>query len=203
MEVHLRGSAFSVRRILCVAALLGSLVVSGCATTSGHGGDGSESDFARSGVYAGLFGIKSYENFDLSGGVHSGDGDLGAGVKLGYRISPEIAVEAIAENIKGFRVSDGKVDDDLDLLNFGVMAKYYFMTDRFQPYVIGGVGVARSDVSGFNYDHDGGFLRGGLGIDVYLSHNFALFSELDYNRMVGGVSDLHHIDFQVGLIYRF
>ncbi len=205
----MRVPGFAVPRFLAAAALFAALVASGCSTTSGSSGDGGEgsepeSDFARSGAYLGLYGVKSYEDFHTHrNSVHAGNGDYGIGGKLGYRITPNIAVEGIAENIKGFRMSDGKVDSDMDLLNFGVMGKYYFMTDRIQPYLLAGAGVARSDVSHFSYDNDGGFLRGGLGADFYITSNFALFGEANYNRMMGGVSDLHHIDLQLGLMFRF
>lgn len=205
----MRVPGFAVPRLLAAAALFAALVASGCSTTSGSsggGGDGAEqeSDFARSGAYLGLYGVKSYEEFHTSNnGVHAGNGDYGIGGKLGYRITPNIAVEGIAENIKGFRMSDGKVDSDMDLLNFGIMGKYYLMTDRIQPYLLAGAGVARSDVRHFSYDNDGGFLRGGIGADVYITSNFALFGEANYNRMMGGVSDLHHIDLQLGLMFRF
>jgi hypothetical protein len=195
----------AVSRLFAAFAIAVSIFSAGCASASrSDGGDGPESDFARPGVYAGLYGIKAFENFHTGGNsVHAGHSDLGAGVKIGYRVASNVAVEFVAENVRGFDIDDGNVDSNLDLLNFGLMGKYYFATERFQPYVIGGFGVARSDVSNFNYDHDGGFLRGGMGADFYLTRNFALFGEANYNRMVGGTSDLHHIDLQLGLIFRF
>lgn len=202
----MRITAWAVPRMAMAAALVAALIASGCSTTSrsGEGDPEPESGFAREGLYLGLYGIQSYENFHTSNGsVDTGNSDLGVGGKVGYRISPKFALEGIVENIKGFEVSDGNVDSDLDLLNFGVMGKYYLATERFQPYLLAGVGVARADVSHFSYDDDGGFLRGGIGMDVYLAESIALFGEANYNRMMGGVSDLHHIDLQLGLIFRF
>jgi opacity protein-like surface antigen len=194
-------------RILAVAALVASLVSVGCASTASPGeepGAAQDSSFARPGPYLGLYGVKSYEQFSSSSaGVRFGNSDLGAGLRLGYRATPDLAVEVIAEDVKGFALSDGTAKADLDLLNFGVMGKYFLLTERVQPYLLAGVGVARSDVRRFNYDHDGGFLRGGLGADVYLTTNFAVFGEANYNRMMGGVSDLHHIDLQAGILFRF
>lgn len=204
----MRNPGLAVPRMAMAAALFAALVASGCSTTSrseeGESEAAPESGFAREGLYLGLYGIKSYENFHTSGNsVHTGDSDGGIGAKVGFRITPNVAIEAIAENVRGFRVSDGTVDSNLDLLNFGVMGKYYLATERFQPYLVAGAGVARSDVSNFNYKHDGSFLRGGLGMDVHLTQNVAVFGEANYNRMMGGVSDLHHIDLQLGLIFRF
>jgi opacity protein-like surface antigen len=205
MEVRMRVSGSAVPRIVAAAVLFASFVASGCASARSSDEEPAKgNDFARSGAYIGLYGIESYEDFHTtSDSVHAGNSDLGIGAKVGYRISPNIAVEGIAEDVKGFKLSDGNADTDLDLMNFGVMGKYYMLTDRIQPYLLLGAGLARADVRDFNYDHDGGFLRGGLGADFYLTENFALFGEANYNRMMGGVSELHHIDLQFGLIFRF
>lgn len=195
-------------RFLAAAVLFASVAASGCASSSSSSQDefdrDPESDYARDGIYLGLYGIAAFEDFHTSGpGVSSGNSDLGIGAKVGYRATPNVAVEVIAENVKGFEVSSSSVESDLRLVNFGVMGKYYFMTERFQPYLLVGGGVASAHVAHFDYDNNGGFVRGGLGADFYLSHSIALFAEANYNRMMGGVSDLHHIDLQLGLIFRF
>ncbi len=204
-------SVVGIPRVLSAAVLFASLVATGCASTASSEEDFEQasdreqaSDFARSGAYIGLYGIKSFEDFHTSGpGVSPGNSDLGAGIRVGYRATPNVAVEVLAENVKGFKLSSGTAKADLDLLNFGVMGKYYLATDRIQPYLLAGFGLARSDASNFSFDNDGGFLRGGLGADVYLTTSVALFGEANYNRMVGGVSDLHHIDLQFGIMFRF
>lgn len=195
----------SSRRVLTAAALFASLVATGCSSTAATGKRAEPtSDFARAGAYAGLYGIEAFENFHTSSsGVDSGNSDLGAGLKIGYRVMPEVAVELLAENVKGFRLSDSSVTANMTLVNFGLVGKYYLATERFQPYLLAGAGVASSHVRHFDYDKQGGFLRGGLGMDVYLIDHVAVFGEANYNRMVGGVSDLHHIDLQLGLLFRF
>jgi len=193
-------------RILAAAVLATSLAASGCASARSPAEDSSDDapDFARSGAYVGLYGIKSYEQFDTDNSkVRAGDSDGGVGLKLGYRFTPRIAIEGMAETVKGFGVSDGTVSTDLDLLNFGIMGKFYFATGRLQPYLVAGGGVARADTNRGDFDDNGGFIRGGFGADVYITANFALFAEANYNRMVGGVNDLHHIDLQLGLMFRF
>jgi hypothetical protein len=196
------GSARS--RFLAAAAAFLSLAGAGCASTTDSGARDADSDFARPGIYAGIYGLHSFENFHTSGpGIHAGDSDLGAGVKFGYRLNPEFAVEAIAESVKGFEISRGNVENDLDLANFAVAGKYFFMHDRFQPYLLGGIGMARSDVRNFDLDDNDWFLRAGLGMDVYITPGFAVFGEANYNRMMSGSNDLHHIDLAVGLMVRF
>lgn len=201
----MRHPAAAVPRTLAAAALLASLIAAGCASASPaeESADGS-SGFARPGVYLGAYGIQSFEKFHTGDSqIDTGHSDFGVGLKVGYRATPCAAVEVIAESVKGFEVSDGTLDSDLDILNFGISGKYYFLEDRFQPYVLGGVGLSRADVSDFDFDDDTWFLRGGVGVDVYLTTGFALFAEADYNRMMGGGSDLHHIDLQAGLLFRF
>jgi opacity protein-like surface antigen len=195
------------RRFLAAAVLATSLAASGCASSSSssEGDSGAAaSNFARSGAYIGLYGIKSYEQFDTNNGkVSAGDSDGGAGLKVGYRITPRIAVEALAEGVKGFGLDDGTATSDLDLLQFGVTGKYYLATSRLQPYLLVGGGAARADTNEEDFKHNGGYFRGGVGMDVYITANFAVFGEANYNRMVGGVSDLHHIDLQLGVMFRF
>jgi opacity protein-like surface antigen len=196
--------ARALPRVAVAAALLASLASAGCASARSPAESVSGSEFSREGAYLGIYGIKSYEDFDTSGsGVDTGDSDLGIGGKLGLRFAPAFAVELVAENVKGFEIESGTVESDLDLTNYGVMGKFFIAHERIQPYLLAGAGVASADVSGFDFDDDGWFGRLGLGVDAYVTENFALFGEVNYNRMMGDVNDLHHIDLQVGLMFRF
>jgi len=195
-----------VSRILAAAVLVASVVAAGCASPaySSESSGGGESDFARPGAYVGAYGIKSYEQFDTHDStVTFGDSDLGIGLRIGYRLNEDIALEVIGEDVKGFSVSGSSADANLDLMMFGVNGKFFLASGRLQPYLLAGVGVARADVRGFNYDNDGGYFRAGLGMDIYVTSNFGFFGEANYNRMIGGVSDLHHIDLQLGIQFRF
>ena len=46
-------------------------------------------------------------------------------------------------------------------------------------------------------------MRAGVGTDLYITRNFALFGEVNYNEMVGDTGDLDHIDAMLGLLFRF
>ena len=109
-----------------------------------------DKDFSRRGLYLGAYALQSYEQFDTSGAnVSTGNSDLGAGLKLGWRLSPRIAIEGVAEDIQGFSVHDNSASADLDLLQF------------------------------------------------------AIFGEVNYDKLVGATSDLDHVNAQVGLLFRF
>ncbi len=201
----MRHAGSSSPQVLTAAVLFASLVATGCTSTAASNERAEPtSDFARPGAYVGLYGIESFENFHTSGsGVSSGNSDVGAGLKIGYRATPDVAVELLAENVKGFSLTDSNAKADMTLVNFGLMGKYYLATERFEPYLLAGFGLASAHVRHFDYDSQGGFLRGGVGMDVYIIRNVAVFGEANYNRLMGGVSDLHHIDVQLGLLFRF
>lgn len=83
------------------------------------------------------------------------------------------------------------------------MGKFFLAENRFQPYLLAGAGLARSDVRHFDFDDDGWFARGGLGLDVYLTLNVALFGEANYNWMQGDTKDLDNIAIMAGIQFRF
>jgi len=186
------------------ALLLATPLFAGCASMVGPAPqDVLGGDFDRKGAYLGLYAIQSKEVFDTPTGVDVGDSDLGVGGKVGFRIIDRVAVEAVVENVDGFEVESGNVSADLELMQYGLNGKFFITTGRVQLYLLGGIGAASADVSGFNLDEDGHYYRGGLGVDIYLTSNFAAFGEANYNRMAGDTNDLDHIDAQFGVMFRF
>jgi hypothetical protein len=192
-----------VRERLLAAAplLLAAATFAGCAVGS--------TEFSRPGAYVGLYGLHAYEDFEVSATASGteadvGDSDLGAGARVGVRFLDHFAVEVFAESVDGFEVEQGSVEADLDLAQVGLAAKLYPLTGRFQPYLLAGGGAASAEVDrNFDADEDGGFLRAGLGIDLYVTENFAVFAEANMNRMTGGTEDLDHFDAMIGLLFRF
>jgi len=194
-------------KVLAASALVVSLFAAGCASPAPApllDESSADSDFGRPGLYLGLYGIKSWENFDASGnGIHTGDSDLGAGAKIGFRAASLLAVEVFVEDIQGFEVSGGSVESDLDLMNVGAVGKLFLGDGRVQPYLLFGGGAARTEIRGIDLDDDGWFVRAGLGLDIYLTGNFAIFGEANYNRMMGGVEDLDNANLMIGILFRF
>lgn len=180
------------------------LLLAACASPAAQQGEARKEDrtsFSREGIYVGAYVIQSYEDFAFQG---ASDSDLSGGIRGGYRLSPGLALEGNIEEVNGFSIGSGPARSDLDLTKVGVAAKLFVATERFQPYFVFGGGVAHSSVDGpIHFDHDGTYLRSGFGMDVYLSPRFAVFGEANYNRLMGGVDDLNHVDMQVGLQFRF
>ncbi|HEU4395316.1 MAG TPA: outer membrane beta-barrel protein [Planctomycetota bacterium] len=166
--------------------------------------DASGKSFDRTGAYLGLYGLKSWEDFDdTDSGISTGDSDLGAGMKFGLRMTPAFGIEAFGELVEGFDVDSNSVEADLELAQVGLLAKLYLGDGRFQPYLAAGGGMASAEIDDFDSDDDGGFFRGAVGLDVYVTENVALFAEGNYDHMVGGTSDLDHLNALLGLMFRF
>jgi hypothetical protein len=154
-------------------------------------------DYSRQGPYASAALVQGFENFDTR--ASEDDSNVGIALRGGARLKPEVAVEGFIESVPGFEIAGA----DLDLLSFGAQGKYFLSRERIQPYALAGLGVARAEIDRFDEDESGMFLRVGFGSDFQMNRDVSLFAELNYNRMFGGVDDLDHLDFLVGLTVRF
>jgi hypothetical protein len=170
--------------ITCVLAL--------CATAA------AAQDFARTGMYAQVNGVATFESFD---GVPSSALDTGLGVagRLGFRMTPNIAVEGLVEYSGDFSDVSGL---DLTSTLFLANARYYFLTDRVQPYAALGLGGQT-----FHIDpgpDEGAFaVRFGGGLDYYLSEAWGLTGEFAYNLATGDLEDLNYMSLGFGAFFRF
>jgi hypothetical protein len=199
-----------------LTALALALMLPACATSfAGEGREGKDGEwypnsptgikeYGRKGPYASVGGVLSKENFDTSGtGLSAGDSDLGFAFRVGARLEKNVAVELTAEDITGYTLKGFGSSVDLDLWSIGVQGKYFFSDEKVQPYALVGLGVAHADVDTFDLDDSGSYFRVGGGADIYINKDIAVFGELSYNRMMGDLKDLDHIDFIVGLLVRF
>jgi opacity protein-like surface antigen len=174
----------------------------GEAGAAGAGGAGGM-DFDRPGAYGGVSLIQGFEDFDTPGGTSANDSDLGLGLRGGVRLRRNLAIEGVIEDVRGYEIEAGPASEDLDMLTVGVQGKYYFATDRVQPYGLAGFGVARADVDRFDLDESGTYFRIGVGADLVLTRDVAAFGELQINRMFGDIEDLDYASFHVGLAFKF
>jgi opacity protein-like surface antigen len=155
-------------------------------------------DYARAGMYGQINGVASFESFD---GAPSGlfDTGLGASGRLGFRLTPNIAVEGLVEYSGDFVDFAGA---DFTSTIVAANARYYFLTDQIQPYVSLGVGGGFVDAD--PGPSDSGFVsRFGGGLDFYLSENWGLTGEFAYNLATGDIDDLNYMTLGWGAFLRF
>jgi opacity protein-like surface antigen len=155
----------------------------------------SAQDFARPGPYLTLNGVTAIETIDRDGRTDAG---IGVSGRIGYRVSPLLAVEAQSDWSGDF------VDGPLDLTSTTLTAnaKVYLAQQRLQPYLLAGIGaqIADTNVS----QSDTAFTaRVGGGLDYYLSDRVGLTAEAAY---VIPTHELHGFDYVSvgwGVFYRF
>jgi opacity protein-like surface antigen len=165
---------------------------------------GSGDGYGRPGLYVAAGGFRGFENFDTAGStIRAKDSDIGFLVRGGIRIADPFAVEVSLEDARGFNLEQGSSSLDVNIASVVATGKWYFATGMLQPYLLGGVGWARADVETLDLDGTAAFFRVGAGVDLYISHNVALFGELNYNRMTGDLRDLDHYDAVLGIMLRF
>lgn len=158
-------------------------------------------DYAAPGMYAGLNGVAAFENID---GVPSGTFDTGIGVsgRLGYRFSPQLAVEGQIEYSGDFIDCCGA---DLSATLLTVNGKYYMLQDQLQPYLLAGFGGAfgNASASGINADESAFVVKLGGGVDFYLTDRFGIELETAYNIGTGDLDDFHYTSIGWGAFMRF
>jgi hypothetical protein len=194
-------------------ALAFALALPACASNRYEGGGEKDwyaysptgtKEYYREGGYAAVGVAQGFENFDTGGtGLSAGDSDPGFALRGGYRFQKEFAVELSIENLTGFELEAGNNSVDLDFWHYVVQGKYYFMTERFQPYALVGLGQSTGDVDSLGIDGDGGLIRLGVGTDFYINKDVGLFAEIHYNRLTGDLKDLDHTTALLGVIVRF
>jgi len=154
-------------------------------------------DFAREGLYAQVNGVAAIDAFD---GIDSDvfETGFGAAGRLGFRMSPNLAVEGLLEYSGDF--SDGPFD--LTSTLFLANARYFFLTDRFQPYAALGLGgqIANADPG----PDEGAFAaRFAGGADYYVSESWGVTGEFAWNQATGDLDDLNYISLGFGAFFRF
>jgi opacity protein-like surface antigen len=161
--------------------------------------DEEEIDFARRGAYVGGSLQIGLVNSPLAIGAppQSWEPAIGMDARLGWRESERFALEIEFEwlaSTKGIEYGNWLL---------GVNGKFYFAEKRIQPYMVLGVnGMWAKAPNAADSDHDWAF-RNGIGLDYYLTENWALNAETSFIWGVGGVWKDYFLDFGLGAIYRF
>jgi opacity protein-like surface antigen len=158
----------------------------------------AQEDFSRPGFYVGTGLALGVEAWDDAGFL-SAELPIGVDAWLGYRVMPNLAVEAEIEYLNGFDPKGVSVDALTTTANL----KAYLPIDRFQPFALVGIGVTTYFVSpdGFPFDDRSAFsARFGGGADYYLTENIALGVRVSYVLVTGASDESDYVDYAPDLI---
>lgn len=170
-----------------------------------------EPDYGRKGFYAGAGVVYAPSVFDL-GDLERAVGEnldsstaFGADVRLGYRLCRWFSAEYQFQFLSGFDIEGGgETVLSLDTWSMGANGKWFWMTDTFQPYMVGGVGVvsmtARRGGSGTSTQFAG---RLGVGADYYFRPQIVFNLEFAAVQPGGPLSDYRYLPLTFGAQYRF
>jgi hypothetical protein len=193
------------RAYCAVIALL--IIVSVSSSASAQNFGWASTDFDRDGYYVGL-GIGTgidleFEDSSFGEGqsVSPGYGlNLRAGTKSAY-----MGGEFQLEYLDGFDVDGGAVAKGYDVLTFTVNFKGYLPLGRLQPFILvgGGANVLWVDTSFGNKSYLGGALRGGAGVDFYLTRNWGIEAQGSYVMTTEETRDADYLSANIGVFYRF
>jgi Outer membrane protein beta-barrel domain len=166
----------------------------------------AEEEYGRPGAYVGVGALWAEPDVDRLDGA---DGTAGVDARAGYRLHRLVAVEG---QVQYFDEVSGDVDTpfgtaDVDLTGvaFSSNGKVYPLSGRVQPYGLVGFGASYFSgdaalegltVSGSAVDFN---VRGGGGVDVYLSPHVVLNAEATYLR----IDDSGLVPLALGAQYRF
>jgi opacity protein-like surface antigen len=131
----------------------------------------------------------------------------------GYRFDPNWAAEVHLEYYFGefeFETPNNPSGADLERLdgvNVTAQGKWYILSDWVQPYLVGGAGVGFYHLEPFldrTGDWDmGPIIRGGPGVDVYITRDLLLMAEVNYVLPFADIEDFHTLAITFGGGFRF
>lgn len=164
-----------------------------------------EVDYAAPGPYIGIGGQYAIEFFDA--GPIDASNSSGFHVEAGYRVIPNLAVEARYENYTEFDTDDtvGRNGGHISGWSLTANAKAYALTGRFQPYGLIGLGYINMDPDRNSVEGDNGAfaMRFGGGLEAHITENISMGPELAYVLPISS-DDIEDLDFlTVGLGIRY
>ena len=189
-------------------------------------------DFSRPGFYVGggiSYATDLYED-EIEDALNTGFGvdiedTFGVNTRVGGRFFRFVALELQYEWLDSYDINIDNAGgrSRVDAQTFTGNLKLYLPIQRFQPYVLAGIGFQRYEIDN-NYfngtvrtqDDDIDLAgRVGLGFDAYLTENVVFYAEgsavlsnakIDLPAVVSGgdtIDNLFYAGFQSGLLWRF
>lgn len=171
-----------------------------------------DSGYSRSGVYLGANVIGgSYVRIDQLDDGLDVDEVPGFSVYGGYRANPVLALEVQFEMLtKGdVDINGASKDGDLETWALTGNMKVFLWPERFQPYVLAGLGAMKidfEDSTGVGVDQaDTDFVfRFGAGLDFYITEHIVASLGANYLFPVGSdLDDFDYVSYGGGIQYRF
>ncbi len=183
-----------------------------CLLVPGLAQAADDDEFTRPGFYAGAGAIYALESFS-EGDVSNSAG--GFDLRLGYRANENFSFEAELEwaGFWDLRAQPPEEDDarvQLYTLGANVKAAYPLgSSGRFQPYGLIGFGFYSARLDRGNDANPpstsvvNGMLKGGVGLDYYLTRHMVIRTEVAYSALFDGRSSFDYMGVGLGLDYRF
>jgi opacity protein-like surface antigen len=159
-----------------------------------------DTDFNRSGAYAGLGGVYAVSAFQGEAKNLLGN-SLGFQARGGYRLDEIFALEGLYEYLDNFGAKN--FNAGIWTNHASINGKLILPLDRFQPYLSGGVGFLNANSGGqARWAFAGRF---SAGTDLALTEHVALFLDAAYLLPGGGgvATDLQYFSFGWGGKYLF
>ncbi|MBW2274180.1 MAG: porin family protein [Deltaproteobacteria bacterium] len=181
-----------------------------------------ESVFARQGGYVMAAVVGGFDAAAENDLVDLGFDDvnvapgIGFNTRLGWRSTPHFGFEFELEYINDFTISFAEngvgVKTDSLALAMTFNGKVPILTGRIQPYGIAGAGLLYYKIrEGSKNDGTSFLVRGGIGLDYYITENFVANIEGSYAYPTSRIDpldqglpvDADYVSLGVGLAYRF
>ena len=163
--------------------------------------------YEQSGFYAGVGGLYAIENLETDSVVDV-DNAAGFNFRIGYRLAPHWAIEAMVERVDEFDLMNA-IGLDVDTWTGTLNGKFFVLTNQFQPYGLFGIGVMRMHSKirpGFgstSITETDMALRFGGGIDSYITEHWVVNTEVSYVLPTGDVDGTDYVSLGAGIQYRF
>ena len=162
--------------------------------------------FSREGFYVSVSGVYVSERWDGTREDSGAQDTEGINVRVGSRVNQWASAEFELELIDNFSPTD---TETYGMLNISLNTRVYPIEGRFQPYLLGGLGIIAtishnrgpdSNVAQSNADWA---IRSGGGIDIYYTSQVGVTFEAVHVFTIGDIKDNDHYSMGLGVFYRF